>query len=210
MAKGFDGAGFLVGGLIGGQLNNAAEASSLRAELSDNLQNLEEYRQRVDEWMASGRNMMRAHIRFKADYEGMRDIIKELLRAIREADPNNQMLHARNRDAIYGEAERNAGDENENSLFSPQIATRTGMLAVIEGCVRELAKLNPGHGLISTDERFAIYWVAFQEECDKRIVSPNQILSWASDKDRCEKWMEKGREYYGQVAAAAARRSGGV
>lgn len=208
MSKDFTGAGFLVGGILGGQANRAAELDAARyASAEARLTNIE-LSARIDELETAVMNVVGSQVRLKADYEGMRAVIRDLMSAIKEVDRESPMLLAKNRDTIAGEASRLSDDKNRERMYSPQMSRRAGMMAVILSCTEELARLAPSHKLLQPDERFASYWVAYQEEIENRKASTNQVVSWAQDRDRTDKAiLEENSDFYEQVPAVQARRA---
>jgi hypothetical protein len=203
MSSGHTGAGFVFGGLVGDAMNRADTANTAR-EIATNLKNANnELKRKIDDLQRATSNMFGAQMRLKADYEGMRQLIRELLAAIKDHDRESALLLAKNRDSIAGEASRLADDKHVKSMFSPQLSRRAGMMAVIEACTEELAKLSPKHKLISGDERFAIYWVAFQEEFDTRVAHIDSITEWAQKKSNTDKGLLlDNTEYIDQISDA--------
>jgi hypothetical protein len=206
MSSGHTGAGFVVGGLVGDAMNRAEHVNAARATAASLQIANAELNRKITELHEAARNMFGSQIRLKADYEGMRYLIRELLGAIKDLDRENPLLLAKNRDAIAGEASRLADEKHEDSMFSPQLSRRAGMMAVIDACTKEIAKLSPQHKLLSGDERFSLYWVAYQEFVDSRVTTPNQILLWASDRKNTDRGLNlDNTEYFSQVAVAWER-----
>lgn len=208
MATGdFSGAGFLVGGLVGEAANRSVELNSAQEASANLAKDGIALLKRIEELNDAAKNMFGAHVRLKADYEGMRAVIRDLLGAIEDGDRESPMLIANNRDAIAGEASRLADEVHQDSMFSPQMSRRAGMLAVIQACIAELSRIAPDHKLLHADQRFASYWATYQVEADSRMGSVNQIVSWGQDRGKTDKALrhEPG-EYYDQVPAAWKKR----
>lgn len=202
MSNGHTGMGFLVGGLLGGASNRASELDATRSRVADLKLSNAELIQKVDELYQAGENLFGSQVRLKADYEGMRAVIRDLMAAIRDIDRESPMLLAKSRDTIAGEASRLSDEKNRDSMFSLQMSRRAGMMAVILACSKELARLDPAHRLLKADEQFASYWVAFQEELELRKGSLNQAIRWAQERSNTERYMLENAEFYDQVPAA--------
>jgi hypothetical protein len=203
----FSGAGFLVGGLVGGSLNQADELERQRNASLGYLEKLREYQDTIEEWTKAGSNMVAAQVRLKADYAGMQALIAVLIGTIQEHSKDRQVLSHSYFDSVAGEASRIADEKYKDNIFALQISRRVGMLAIINACVQELSRIAPHHRLMKQDERFIPYWTAFKGELTKRDITPRQIRGWGQEMSRVEQYMEVQPEYFVQSKAAWANGS---
>lgn len=202
MAKGFTGAGFLVGGLVGGAVNRAEELNAAKEAALNDQQMIRQYQVAIEEWETAGRNLMTAQFRLKADYEGMLSVVRELLNAIQGINGNSPILLVKNRDLIAGEASRLAEEKYQDSMFSLQKSCREAIFAVIQACTDELRGLAPNHRLLKQSEQFSVYWVSFQKEIEARKMTPDEIRNWAQSGKAVEPYMKDISDFIDEVPAA--------
>lgn len=107
------------------------------------------------------------NLRIKSDDVGMRAVIRAQMDGIRRVAPNNPILERKVRDRIFGEAVGDCYEANSDGTFMQQTAANAGLQAVIHALDDELRAIAPEHAMCDPDERYIVYWMAYDESYEK-------------------------------------------